>query len=118
MTLALAVLTDIDVKFIFDHNQLYSFAAVTQTCPEHVIPIIRNVCVVRPVEKGASTDDGASLVRCALSMKIMIVRVFLDLSFDIKQNAEVVGFPIFKEDTDPFQRLARAFHSRVERSGS
>ena len=67
MTLALAVLTDIDVKFIFDHNQLYSFAAVTQTCPEHVIPIIRNVCVVRPVEKGASTDDGANLVRCALS---------------------------------------------------
>ena len=114
MTLALAVLTDIDVTFIVDHRQLYSFAAVIQTCPEHVIPIIRNVCVVRPVEKGASTDDGASLVRCALSREIILVRVFLDLSFD---NAEVVGFPIFKEDTDPFQRLACAFHSRVERSG-
>ena len=37
MTLALAVLTDIDVKFIFAHSKLYSFAAVTQTCPERVI---------------------------------------------------------------------------------
>ena len=98
MTLALAVLTDIDVNFIFDHSQLYSFAAVTQTCPEHVIPIIRNVCVVRPVEKGASNDDGASIVRCALSRKIILVRVFLDLSFDIQQNTEVVGFPIFKKE--------------------
>ena len=102
---------------IFDHIQLYSFAAITQTCPEHVIPIIRNVCVVRPVEKGASADDGASLVRGAPSKETIIVRVFLDLSFDLEQNAEVVGFPIFKEDTDPFRRLVRAFHSRVERSG-
>ena len=46
MTLALAVLTDIDVKFLFEHSQLYSFAAVTQTCPENVRPIIRNVCVL------------------------------------------------------------------------
>ena len=84
MTLALAVLTDIDAKFIYDHSQLYSFAAVTQTCPEHVIPIIRNVCVVRNVEKGASTDDGASLVRCVRSKEILIVRVFLDLRLDIE----------------------------------
>ena len=49
--------------------------------------------------------------------EIIIVWVFLDLSFDIEHNAEVVRSPIFKEDADPFQRLVRAFPSRVERSG-
>ena len=111
------ILTDINVTVIVDHSLLYYFAAVTPICRPPVTPIIRNVCVARPVEKRASTDDCAKLVRGPLSREIMIARVFLDLSFDTEQNAGVDGFPIFQEDTDPFQGLARAFRSCVERSG-
>ena len=115
--MALVVFTSISAKVICYHSPLYDYAAVTPNHRKPVTPIICNVCVVRPVEKRASLDACARLALGALSREIVLVRVFLVLSFDMEQNTEVVGFPIFKEDTDQFQKLARAFHSRVERSG-